>query len=217
MKGHIGFRKLQLGKSCNFHPTEIISPITKYTKTDVINFFGTYERILFQENFVYEMNDTQGMHINLSHPLAIQNPLLFLRFWWYFEPIILTFLPKQRHEAISVMARPLRKIFKTLEILEYNWQEYYADGISKFSAVAIKKDRIEIRVIDSNLIPNNILMWLKFLTRLLFVSLTKELSLEDEPSFSNLFLTYIREKDLMSHFKDLRTRYSTNLFDETIE
>ena len=194
-----GFRHLKLDRICKFHSAEIISPITKYKPLDIQNFFQVYETILFQDNLVYEMNTSQGMHINISHPR--QDPLKFLRFWWYFEPVILSFLPIERLDAVTYMARPLRRIFKTLEALEENAHIYYAEKSSKFSAVSIKKDRFEIRVVDSNLVPENIFMWLKLLCRLLYVSITQELDTEVEPDITSLFLLYINDKDVEAYFK----------------
>jgi hypothetical protein len=196
---HTGFRHLKLDKLCKFHSAEIISPITNYKPRDIQKFFQVYETILFQDNLVYEMNTSQGMHINISHPR--QDPLKFLRFWWYFEPVILSFLPKERLDAVTHMARPLRRIFKTMEALEDNAGTYYRDGSSKFSAVSIKKDRFEIRVVDSNLIPQNIFMWLRLLTKLLYVSITEELDTDVEPDMASLFLLYINDKDVETYFR----------------
>ena len=207
--GHIAFRPKEhpLAPICHFSGVEIVSPITRYTPSDMFNFFGFYEKVIFHKDFLYETHVSQGMHINISHPNM--DNFKFLKLWWYFEPVIMTFLPQSRRENSVAMANPLRKIFKDYGLLIRFWEKYYKYPVSKFSAVSIKPDRIEIRIVDSNLIPLNIAMWVQFLVKLLHYSINIELVIveDQDPTFDELFDDYIKDINVKEYFKSLQLKY----------
>jgi len=212
--GHIAFRPKEhpLEPICYFSSVEIVSPITRYTAHDMVNFFEFYEKVIFHKDFLYETHSSQGMHINISHP-SMDN-LKFIKLWWYFEPVIITFLPKERRS--TGMAYPLRDLFQDYGVLIRNWERVYKSPVSKFYAVSIKPDRIEIRIVDSNLIPLNVEMWVQFLIQLLNYSINNSMlsPLEGTPTFDDLFDNYIRPSHpsdcfefLKDYFKSLQIKY----------
>ena len=76
-------------------PVEIITPIM--TKPE--EFKNVFQNIILDDHFIYESNNSQGIHINLSHPK--QDTKNFLQFWWYFEPLLLRFLSFERQQKIE--------------------------------------------------------------------------------------------------------------------
>lgn len=205
---HSAFRGLKEDKVCKFHGSEIVSPVTPFTRHGIMAFFNMFNEVLFQPGFVYETNDSQGMHINISHP--DQNNLEFLRFWWFFEDVILSYLPHHRRNNLAIMAMPLRRIFYTLDNLETYWRAYYSNKvISKFSAVSVKENRLEIRVVDSNLIPLHVFSWVRFIVSLLYASITMDLNTSVAPSTDYLFDKYIKNPELKAYFMSKEAEFAS--------
>jgi hypothetical protein len=182
-------------------PVEIITPIM----TQPEDFENIFQNIILDKKFTYISNDTQGIHINISHPK--QDTLNFLKFWWYFEPLFLRFLSLKRQLKIEKYAKPLRKIFENFYDIEKSYEKYYKIADSKYSAVSVKKDRFEIRIIDGSMDCEFIMNWLKLCIGLLNISISKKFK-EDKMTddiktmFENLFL-YIKDKELKEYFEML--------------
>jgi hypothetical protein len=129
---HKEFFPLNEPNVCNFTSYEIVTPILNYTPKGISDFKDLLEQVLFYKDYLYEVDDSQGLHINISNPS--QDKLKFLRFWWYFEPVILDFVPYSRR--FSEYAIPLRRRLSTIDDLEEHWENFYEnrdDGLGKYS------------------------------------------------------------------------------------
>ena len=200
----------------NFHPIEIITPVFRYTKQDLDRFEKIFNIINDKDEFTYETNKSQGIHINISHPN--QDNLKFLKIWWIFEPIILRFIPFERQNCLEKFAKPLRNIFNEFKDIEKNYKDYYSSlAVSKYSAVSIRDDRIEIRIINPSMDINHILNWTKLCCHLLFLSIeydTEEanynIDINDNtiPSLFNDLFKYTG-KELENYYKSLYKLYNS--------
>ena len=186
-------------------PVEIITPIM--TKPE--EFKNVFQNIILDDHFIYESNNSQGIHINLSHPK--QDTKNFLQFWWYFEPLLLRFLSFERQQKIEKYAKPLRKIFKTFNDIKKSYKKYYKLTDSKYSAINVKKDRLEIRIIDASMDCEFIMNWLKLCMGILKSSISNEIEDIDDFDikimFKKLFL-YIKDNELKKYFKMLYNKYN---------
>jgi hypothetical protein len=181
-----------------FYPIEIITPVFTYKKEDFDRFTNIFKIIKNENEFMYETNKTQGIHINISHPK--QDHLKFLKIWWIYEPIMLRFIPFERQNCLEKFAKPLRKIFKDLKDIEDNYKSYYDSKLSKYSAVSIRDNRFEIRIINPSMDIKHILNWTTLCCRLLFVSIeydTKEENIEKKDDF------FINDNTVHTLFNDL--------------
>ena len=186
-------------------PIEIITPIM--TKPE--DFENVFENIILDDCFTYESNTSQGIHINISHPQ--QDTLNFLKFWWFFEPLLIRFLPLERQQKIDKYAKPLRKIFKTFNDIKKSYKKYYKLSDSKYSAINVKEDRLEIRIIDPSINCEFIMNWLKLCILILQSSIIYEIEDIDDFDikimFKKLFL-YIKDNELKKYFKKLYENYN---------
>lgn len=151
-------------------PLELVTPIYNY-KRDYEIFTGILKDVIFSDEFVYESNDTQGMHINVSYLGRDYDPLKVLEMWWYFEPVILKFVPVNRR--YSPYAEHLRKIFNTIDALRHDSQSFFENPDSppaKYTALCKKSNRFEFRLVHAEMTPDHILSWLGFCTRFIVAS-----------------------------------------------
>jgi hypothetical protein len=204
-------------ENCDLVPIELVTPIISLEKPSFDNFISTLDNIILNENFLYESNDSQGMHINVSHPEAITilGKEKFLKLWWHFEPLIFTFIPSKRRE--SGYAKALRKVFPTLSELEATWKSVYSDpddDLGKYNAISVKSNRFEVRIVPSGMSREHILNWLKLCIKLVYASVTKPCFIpEDEKRInlkkliSSLFDDYLEDEDLKAYFSGLAYSY----------
>jgi hypothetical protein len=198
-----------------FYPIEIITPVFTYKKEEFERFKNVFKMIKNENEFMYEINKTQGIHINISHPN--QDHLKFLKIWWIYEPIILRFIPFERQNCLEKIAKPLRKIFKDLKDIEDNYKSYYDSKLSKYSAVSIRDDRFEIRIVNPSMDIEHILNWTKLCCRLLFVSIeydTKEDNINDNYFFINDNTVHDLFNDLFKYTGEDLKEYYKNLYKE---
>ena len=212
-KWHLDFdTSISCSGELTFFPMEIVTPIINYRPESISTFKKIYDKVIINRDFVYEINKTQGLHINLSHPL--QNSLTFLQWFWYFEPVIIKFLPIYRQSKIFEQAKPLRMIFPTFKDIEKDYRQYYSNAqLSKYSAVSIKPSRFEVRIIDPGIEYIHLINWTNFLVELLWCSITKELKLIsiDTDSISILFnelFDYIKNDELKEYFRSIYEKYN---------
>lgn len=178
--------QVQRDTSCDFRGVELVSPKIAYTRDEYTRFGAVLEKVVLNPHFTYEINKTQGMHINVSHP--DQDKLKMLKAWWHFEPIILTFVPAERR--VSKFAVPLRERFRTIRDLENEWEDFFIDSEeppAKYTALCIKPNRFEVRIIPANMKVSHITAWLSFCIRFVFASITKDVNLGAFPTFGELF------------------------------
>lgn len=169
-----------------YHPLELISPILEYNTEG--NELIAHTINVLNENFNFEINKTQGLHINISYlNQNIDDPLIlrFLEVWYYFEPTILSFLPDWRLETINKFANPLRKIFDNIQDLRSSYKKFYKSSrlYTKYSAVNVKPDRFEIRIVPPSMDLDHIQKWIELLCNLLYCSITKDYIDDDLFSF----------------------------------
>lgn len=134
-----------------FVPIELVSPALKGTKGLQL-YMMVISGFLLADNMVLLVNDTQGLHINLSHPQM--NDRNFLILWSIYEPLILQMLPERRRKQNEEYARPVKTDFKS----PYQY---------KYTAVSVKHNRIEIRIQESILNPNKLILWIIMMMQLL--------------------------------------------------
>ena len=154
------------------YPIELITPIIKYDKESIDTFKKIHNLVFYGDNnnFLYTFNETQGIHITISHPR--QNQLKFLQFFWYFEPIIIRFLPPYRQNIILETATPLRIQFPTFGEIDR--------PKLKYSSVNMRENSFEIRIIDPDQIYYEhiytYIYWVNLLIKLLWCSIKKSVN-----------------------------------------
>ena len=162
---------------CMFSGVEVVSPKTPYTKDGYSTFMKVLNYVILNQIFSYDINKSQGMHINVSHP--DQDKLRMLKAWWYFEPVIQTFIPIARRSSRFAIA--LRERFKTITDLVDNWEEFYIEPEippAKYSAVCVKPNRFEIRIVPATMDAKYVNAWLTFCVRFLFASIIKSVDFD---------------------------------------
>lgn len=159
------------GKQCKkfaFYPIEIITPkLTGYIGLKYITLF--WYGILTAYDMVYSVNETQGLHVNISHPNMDRNS--FLNLWSYFEPIILQILSADRRENIWYMAVP---VSSTVQIFG---SDYDTITQNKFLSVGVKKGnspRLEVRIQAGSMDYISVTRWLMFCMWFLCLSVVKK-------------------------------------------
>ena len=198
---HKEFYPLNTPKVCDFVSYEIVTPILNYTPAGISNLRDILEKVLFYKDFLYEIDDSQGLHINISNPK--QEKLEFLVFWLYFEKVILNFVPYARR--YSEYAKPLREQIGDIDDLILEWETFYSspnEGPGKYSAVSVKDNRFEIRIVNADMRPDHMINWVSFLATLLDVSIHQELPMNEDDqmgSFEELF-NYINNPVLKAYF-----------------
>ena len=198
---HKEFYPLNTPAVCDFRSYEIVTPILNYTPAGISNLRDILEKVLFYKDFLYEIDDSQGLHINISNPE--QDKLKFLMFWLYFEQVILNFVPYARR--YSEYAKPLLQQIGDIDDLIEEWETFYNspnEGPGKYSAVSVKDNRFEIRIVNADMRPDHMINWVSFLATLLDVSIHQELAMNEDDqmgSFEELF-NYINNPVLKAYF-----------------
>lgn len=193
-----------------FYSVELISPKMTYTVDNISDFTRVLSQTVTHNDFMFEFNETQGLHINFSHP--DQDMLKFLLCFYHFEPIIFQFIPEYRRD--SIFAIPLRKIFKSEEDLKLNYAKFYEhpdDAPAKYTSLCAKQNRFELRVLPSNLNIHYINAWISLCCRLLFASVTRELragsTFDDLFDFIDVDGKY-PINDLKEYFENLKKSFT---------
>lgn len=165
-------RREKSAKFKELYGFEIVSPIIPFNVMGLEFFSNVHTHVIMNKSFIYEVHTSQGLHINISHPQ--QDKVKFLQWWWYFEPLILLFVPVNRRN--SIYARPVRQVFVNYQdITAANIAEYYAlpdEPPAKYTAVCVKDNRFEIRLIESSMDLQYIINWTWFLISFLHTSIT---------------------------------------------
>lgn len=173
---------------CKFTSIELVSPKTSYSKEGYSKFVNTLENVVLDKRFVYDVNRSQGMHINVSHP--DQDKLKTLLAWWYFEPVLLSFVPANRR--ISRFAVALREHFSTVTKLEAEWEDFYEEceePPAKYTTLCVKPNRFEFRLVPASMQSDHILAWLGLCVRFVFASIVKprDFDFDSTPTADMLF------------------------------
>lgn len=143
----------------NFYPIEIITPKLS-AKDGFNNVKEIWNRCIMSDRFIYTVNDTQGLHVNISHPQM--NISRFVKWWLLLEEEIISHLPEYRQESIMDFAVPLGMMGDRVE-------ELIRD---KYGALSTRNpDRIEIRLFQGTMNLDEIQAWTFFCLYLLAVSI----------------------------------------------
>lgn len=146
-----------------FSSVEIITPILQgYNglKTFEIVWFG----YIMSNRMTYLTNNTQGLHVHISHPKLDLNK--FLKLWYIYEPVIMNIIDPERRENLDEFTGRIQtlcsyKYLKHKKTLDAPKDlKYYAVNIKHYRPDSC---RIEIRIYHGTVIFHEILNWLKFL------------------------------------------------------
>lgn len=196
-----------------FYSVEFVTPILKGKEgLKKLSFF--WLAFLFGDNFLYAVNESQGIHVNISHKdMNVEN---FVNLWAYYEPVIIQLLPEERRINIMDMAIPIYILKKMRS------DEKLVILVSdKYSSISVKNDiknpdnsRIEIRVKEGDMLYDNIMPWIIFCMRLLELSLKKEYEAEskyetkeEKMKLLSSFFSEIKDTNLVEYLNFL---YFTN-------
>ena len=203
---------VHLDKKYPVHIIEIVTPIIGYYKNSIDTFQKVYDNVIKHPDFLYEVNDSQGLHITISHPN--HKTKNFLQFFWYFEPIIIRFLPFNRQLKLEGMAKPLRSQFTNFEDIDEKIIK------KKYSAVNVRKDSYEIRIINPDIYNYDHIYWVHLLIGLLWCSITipiEKLDITKSNDLVDLFkelfdileTTGTDYSSMKKHFTDVYKKYNS--------
>lgn len=154
-----------------FYPVEIVSPILNMTTEETnsgqgfLNLYMIYFGWLMDKNIVYTVNDTQGLHINLSHQTIPMSKYTnkFLKLIYIIEPILINMIPEERRYMIDDEERLRYKSFESIDINSLK---------GKHPIIKIHKNRFEVRVFDGTMIYQEIYYTTMFSILLIGASIT---------------------------------------------
>lgn len=176
-----------------FYPVEIVSP--KLTGKLGLRFLTLFwHGVLLADNTVYSVNQSQGLHTNISNPNMDANK--FLKLWVYFEPIVLQIIGTERRLGSWSMASPLSGAMKT----NFTLMEL-ANG--KFVSVSLKdgnSPRLEVRIRGGSMDYNEVVKWTTFcMLMLTFSVIIPEDKIPTPGAYPETF-TIENKNDLLSEF-----------------
>lgn len=136
-----------------FYPTELITPILQ-GRFGLRILLMVLSGIIAGSDIVYNMNDSQGLHVNLSHDRMSEN---FPRLWAYWEPIILQMIPKYRRStkfAIPVHDRITTDAKNVNELITEKYGSLHYHSPTDFYY-----DRYEVRLYPGTMEIDHIVYW----------------------------------------------------------
>jgi hypothetical protein len=191
---------------CIYHPVELVSPIISLS-SEYEKFKTTLNDVILNPVFQYQSNESQGMHVNVSHPR--QDKLCMLKLWWYFEPVILQFIPNIRRNNDFI--KTVRSVFKNIEDIESRWVEYYAlPNIppAKYTTLCVKENRFEFRLVNADMNADHIKAWIGLCSNLVYLSsINTQIPTEGSDDLITLFEQlfsepYVNDLSLKAYFED---------------
>ena len=198
---------------CHYNPVELVSPIIGLSKESYDKFKTTLTDVILNPVFQYQSNESQGMHVNVSHPM--QDKLCMLKLWWYFEPVILQFIPVIRRNSRYV--KTVRSVFTMIEDIESGWEEYYQlpdKKPAKYMTLCVKENRFEFRLVNANMNADHVKAWVGLCSHLVYLSTLNTAvprrNTEDDIAllFQELFRDdYVNDPALKAYFSNVMTQY----------
>lgn len=196
-----------------FYPVEIVSP--KLTGFVGLKYFTMmWHGVLMGDSMVYSVNETQGLHTNISNPNM--NPAKFLKLWTQFEYVILQIIGEERRQTSITMATPLSYGLGT----GFSLEELASQ---KFIAISLKKGnspRLEVRIHSGTMDYTEIVNWTAFCMWMLCISIVipedrigdaieypQYLQESDKTKLVTDFFSLIRDKRLI---RFLQAEYNAN-------
>lgn len=136
-----------------FYPIEFVSPILNMnldnTKSGegLMIFSYIYFGWLMDRNLVYTVNDSQGLHINVSYPKLDlpQYMMKFIKIIYIMEPILINMITDDRRDLLlgTLRETPFKDI--NMELL-----------FKKHAIIKIHKERLEVRVFGGTMVYDEI-------------------------------------------------------------
>lgn len=180
----------QLGDCAQeFCSLELVSRVLQFTEIDVL--FNVY-KLLFDDKTIYEVNESQGLHITVSHPNL--DPEELIELWVYYEDAIRGLLLKERRKGkeAAKYAMPIRDVFVSGKSEQgttrgvvgiRDWKKWYytePTKTGKYSAMNIKRipDQAgymaEFRIAGSTLHWGEIYGWIELFCRMVTLSVMNQ-------------------------------------------
>lgn len=187
-----------------FWPVEFVSPILSLNKLDSLN--SVWKRYIMDDNIVYTVNETQGLHVSVSVPnVPIKKyDIKFAKLWYIFEHILQDIISRDRLEFIYPSF--LRANFKKVEDITRKRMSEIAQA--KKLVIIIHENRIEVRLFNGTMVYGeiyyNILLVITFLNK---VSELREsefnrlLKIVNYDTRMNQFLKFIGNDNIISYFQ----------------
>lgn len=157
--------KFLLTSNLDFEAVEIVTPKMPYYQ-GMITLTNVWNNVIMAPEFIYEVNPSQGLHVNISHPHL--NFETFINTWMIIEPYILRNLPEQRFKRLKGYALPLTyPIEDDFEINRVGATPYQRALQNKNMAVAIRgydtpDARLEVRIYQGTMDLQEIVDWTGF-------------------------------------------------------
>ena len=199
-----------------FYPIELVSPVLNMNIDETKSgegleiFSYIYFGWLMDRNLVYTVNDSQGLHVNVSYPKMGMGEYesKFLKMLYIIEPILVNMITEERRDLLLGTLR------------ETSFADIDMESVhGKHSIMKIHKDRLELRVFGGTMVYNEIYLLTLFSVLLLGASILTS----DEKLDSLLEVTDIQElfDELASFIVDNKTvnfvvkQYNTNKLSES--
>lgn len=165
--------QLQSDSGIYFHPIEIVTPKMTYY-SGLIALTNMWNKVFMSKEYVYNINNSQGLHINLSHPKLNANR--FLDSWIKLEPYIIRNLPDYRLQSIKDWAIPFTYPVNPGSRIA-QWNIYERAFSYKYMALGIRTNfkygrRIEVRIYQSTMDLQEIIDWTSFCVFIAAMSIT---------------------------------------------
>jgi predicted GNAT family N-acyltransferase len=206
---------------CAYEPVELVSPIV--SDLNMADFFNIFENIIRDPTFQYQSNESQGMHVNVSHPR--QNKLKMLKLWWCFEPIILQFIPAIRRN--SKFVKTVRSVFQNIQDIDAKWEDYYInpdEPPAKYMTLCVKANRFEFRLVNANMSTAHLKAWVGLCSNLVYLSTLDTVQMPDTENKNSLELfeelfsdDYIKDRGLKEYFAHIYEQYKSPEYDRIYE
>lgn len=172
-----------------FCALELVSRVLRFTELDVLH--NVY-KLLFDARTIYEVNDSQGLHITVSHPNL--DPEQLIELWVYYEEAIRELLLKEerRSKESTKYAMPIRDVFVSGKsehgitrgvVGIRDWKKWYytePTKTGKYSAMNIKRVpgqkeyMAEFRIAGSTLQWEEIYGWIELFCRMVTLSVINQ-------------------------------------------
>jgi hypothetical protein len=186
-----------------FRGIEIVSPIL--TKNKLLDTIISWYSCVMSSTLTYLVNETQGLHVHISHPrLDLQH---FLNLWYLCEDVLWSIIPEYRRKANKDYAQSVKAVCKLQnKKIEFNPDEdikYYAVNTKYYKPSSC---RLEIRMYQGTADFTEIICWVNLCLFIAIYSImnsqeTKEYFNYSRTEFLDVFFrTIIKDRTLCSYF-----------------
>lgn len=189
-----------------YTPVEIVSPVFQSADLYILSFI--IMGWLFGNRLTYNVNMSQGLHVNISNDKM--NLRRFLKLWYVFEPLVEYFISQKRVFELDYAELLHTSSFlgdELKDITEDQIQTMKNDKEAKYLAVNIRNSgRIEVRIHQGTLDIEELYNWTALCMLLLSVSIMVDIDISDFIGLSNqqlfdiLFTKYIQDSNLATYY-----------------